>query len=186
MRPVPQSEGVAVEWSLAGDIGRWQARLGWLMGGLPAAGVRLAGRVQASAALTGRGDDWQIARASAELENLVATGPFGTISEPRVVATAAGIFNPITGRIEISSGEMLSATASLRTGGFALEPAQAVDGGPLWQALARCRGKAQWQADVGRLEKWYLPAEEAVRWPVSGRVWGAVPWARCCWQGRGN
>jgi len=174
MRPVPQSEGVAVEWSLTGDIGRWQARLGWLMGGLPAAGVRLAGRVQASAALAGRGDDWQIARASAELENLVATGPFGTISEPRVVATAAGIFNPITGRIEISSGEMLSATASLRTGGFALQPAQAVAGGPLWQALARCRGKAQWQADVGRLEKWWIPAEEAVRWPVSGRVWGAV------------
>ena len=82
----------------------------------------------------------------------------------------------LTGRIEVSSAEILTATLSLRTGGFELEPAtpSAADEAPLFAAIERLRGRAQWQADVGRLEKWLVAAPEAARWPAGGRAWGTV------------
>lgn len=171
LRPAPNADGLSADWSLAGDLGRWQPRLEAVLPGLAAGGLRFGGTVRASAALAARGDIWQVTRAGAEIEKLTANDAGRRISEPRLVASAAGLFNPATGQIEISSAEVLTATMSLRTGGLAVAPA-AAPGGAIFDMMNRLRGRAQWQADVGRLEKWLVAAPQAARWPVSGRAWG--------------
>ncbi len=170
LRPAPRSEGVTADWNLAGDLGRWQARLAALAGAAALPGTPLAGTIQASAALSARGDVWQVSRAGAEVEKLVVGD--GRISEPRLVATAAGMFNAVTGRIDISSAEVLTASVSLRTPGLVILPEKKV---PNRMKMAdRIRGRAQWQADVGRIGGWCVDAESAARWPAAGRVWGTI------------
>jgi hypothetical protein len=58
--------------------------------------------------------------------------------------------------VDISSGELLSTSLSLRTGGLAWLPAPIAA-----SALERLRGRMQWQADVGRVEPWLVPAAVA-------------------------
>jgi hypothetical protein len=173
LRPAPNADGLSADWSLAGDLGRWQPRLEVVLPGLFSGGLRFGGTVRASAALAARGDIWQVTRAGAEIEKLTANDAARRISEPRLVASAAGLFNPTTGQIEISSAEVLTATMSLRTGGLALAPATA-QGGVIFGLMNRLRGRAQWQADVGRLEKWLVSTPQAARWPVGGRAWGTI------------
>jgi len=189
MRPAPQSQGVSADWSLAGDLGRWYARFAGITAAMTRAMIgsregsgqgintlQLAGKVQASAALATRDNAWQITRAGCEIEKLAASFSGRQISEPRVVASAAGVFNPGTGQVEISSAEILTATLSLRTGGFVILPSPrgAMGNETIWDGLSRLRGKTQWQADVGRIEKWLLAMPTASRWPAGGRGWGTV------------
>jgi hypothetical protein len=173
LRPAPQADGLSADWSLAGDLGRWQPRLEALLPWLSGSGLRFGGTVRASAALAARGDVWQLTRAGAEIEKLTASDHERRITEPRLVASAAGLFQPTTGQMEISSAEILTATMSLRTGGLALVPTAAEDG-TLLGLLDRLRGRLQWQADVGRLEKWLVAAAQADEWPLGGRAWGTL------------
>lgn len=177
VRPAPQSAGLSADLSLAGDLSRWQPRFAALLLGPGGSGaMKLGGTVRASAALAARGDVWQVTRAGAEIEKLTATNGAREINEPRLVASAAGLFHPSTGQIEVSSAEILTATLSLRTGGLALQPAPPRGAGAdtLFDLVERLRGRAQWQADVGRLEHWLVAAPAAARWPAGGRAWGTV------------
>lgn len=170
VRAGPASQGIAADCSMKGDVGRWHSRLANLPGAIDTGDLELAGTVHMAAALTARGDEWQITRAGGELEKLVVAFGGRRITEPRLVATAAGLFNPAVGRLEISSAEILTASLSLRTGGLAILPV-----GPGRPTIGdRLRGKVQWQADVARIEKWLVAAEAAARWPAGGRVWGTV------------
>jgi translocation and assembly module TamB len=173
LRAAPNADGLSADWSLAGDLGRWQPRLEAVLPGVASAGLRFGGTVRASAALAARGDIWQVTRAGAEIEKLSADDAMRRITEPRLVASAAGLFNPATGQLEISSAEVLTATMSLRTGGLALAPAGPQHGW-IFGLLDRLRGRAQWQADMGRLEKWLVAEPQAARWPVGGRAWGTI------------
>lgn len=171
LRAAPQAEAVAAECTLTGDLGRWQARLEGLAGVTMAAAVE--GKVQASAAVTAGGNAWQITRATAEIEKLAVRPAEGgwQIDEPRLVASAAGVVDPLAGQMQVSSAEVLTATLSVRTGGVIVATAAAPAAS---HVLDRVRGKVQWQADVGRLEKWLLPPLAAARWPASGRMWGTA------------
>jgi translocation and assembly module TamB len=91
------------------------------------------------------------------------------IAEPRVVVTSAGRVDAVTGRVDISAGELLSTSLSLRTGGLVWLPAT-----PGATLADRLRGRLQWQADVGRVEPWLVPAAIARAWPAAGRGWGTV------------
>jgi hypothetical protein len=154
-------EAVAADCSLVGDLGRWHARLAPFLPLVP--GLAVGGRVEASAAVAARDDAWQITRAGGEIEKFTLEAPGRRIAEPRIVASAAGSVHPVTGRIDVSSAEVLSATLSARTGGLSWSPA--ADFVPV-------RGRLQWQADAGRFARWLVPAETADRWPTAGRAWG--------------
>ncbi len=167
VRAAPGGAGATATGLVEGDVGRWQARLAGLDAAAGLAGVRLGGTLRASAALAAEGEAWRMTRAGALVEDLDVDG--GRIVEPRVVASAAGTLNPSSGRIDLASAEILTASLSLRTGGLALLPEDAGHTG-----LERVRGRVQWQLDVGRIEPWILPADVAARWPATGRVWGTV------------
>ncbi|NDC53165.1 MAG: hypothetical protein EBZ74_02470, partial [Planctomycetia bacterium] len=166
--PAPESEGVSADVTIGGDLGRWQARLAPFVGDL-CGGWRLGGRLEGSAALAVREAGWQVTRAGVEIEKLTAAGAGREITEPRLVASGAGGFDPAGGEVSISSAEILTATVSLRTGGLVLRPA-ARGADP----TDRLRGKLQWQADVARLESWLLPRAVAEAWPAGGRAWGTL------------
>ncbi|NDE76628.1 MAG: hypothetical protein EB039_11295, partial [Proteobacteria bacterium] len=114
LRPAPQSDGVSADVTVAGDLGRWQARLAALPGGWHAAGWKLGGQVKGSAALAIKEQGWQVTRAGAEIEKLTASGAGRQIMEPRLVASGAGMIDPVRGECSISSAEVLTATVSLR------------------------------------------------------------------------
>ncbi|MBU6222112.1 MAG: hypothetical protein KGR24_05100 [Planctomycetes bacterium] len=170
LQPAPQSEGMSADVTIAGDLGRWQARLCALFAGPE--GWSLGGQLKASAALAVREDGWQVTRAGAEIEKLTASGAGRRIAEPRLVASGAGSFDPKRGEISISSAEILTATLSLRSGGLALRQRQPAS--DLMDVMERLRGRVQWQADVARLEKWLLPHDAAQEWPAGGRAWGTL------------
>lgn len=167
-RPGPTARAIVAEGSLVGDLGRWHARLAPFM---PAASAvpALGGKVQASATVASQDDVWRITKAAGDVERFTLSVAGREINEPRIVATAAGLIDPVRGRYELSSGEVLTPTVSLRTGGLAWAAEEA------WAAsLAAVRGKLQWQADVGRLARWVAPAPTATAWPATGRTWGTI------------
>jgi len=177
LRPAPTSSGISADCSLRGDVGRWQARFAALFGDAALPSTRLGGTVEASASLSAHGESWQVTRAGGEIEKLDIDG--GRIVEPRLVATAAGTIDAASGRVEISSAEVLTASLSLRTGGMAILPPRA--GRPdragawrPWEDPGRCRGRVQWQCDVGRMASWFVDPVTVERWPAAGRVWGTV------------
>ena len=174
VRAGPASEGISADCSIAGDLGRWQARYEGLPNAVDPGDLALAGSVELAAALAARGDTWQISRCGGEIEKFMATFAGRRISEPRVVLTAAGLLSPADGRLEISSAEMLTTSLSLRTGGLAVLPVASGRAGGAAGPVDRLRGRIQWQADVGRIEPWIIPAGESARWPAAGRVWGTV------------
>lgn len=175
IRTAPDADTLSLDCSLAGDLARWQTRVEAVGDG--ATGVELGGGMKATAAVTAQGSGWQITRASVEIEKLSAEPTRGSwqVKEPRLVATAAGLIDPARGTVGVSSAEILTATLSLRTGGAMVAIGQAdtpsADGVSL---IDRVRGKVQWQADIGRLEKWVVPPATAARWPVAGRAWGTA------------
>jgi hypothetical protein len=177
LRAAPGAESLAADCAVVGDLARWRPRWKAIVGpsGWPG-DWEIAGRVQASAVLTAQGDAWQITRAAGEIEKLSVQGDGRRISEPRLVATAAGRWNTATGAVEVSSAELLTATLSVRTGGLVLLPAagrRPATGG-LDAVVDRLRGKVQWQCDAARLERWIVPTTVADRWPAGGRGWGTA------------
>lgn len=173
LRAGADAQAIAADCSLAGDLGSWQPRWAGLWPALAASGT-WSGAVKAAAALAARGAAWQITRAGVEIEKLAIRMADRRIDEPRVVATAAGLVHPATGAIEVSSGEVLTTTLSVRTGGLAWTPPPTGNAIALTALVDRVRGKAQWRAHAGRLERWLVPAETAERWPVTGEVAGTV------------
>lgn len=172
LRAAAAAEAIAADCSIVGDLGRWQPR--WAAVWPAGAAGDWSGTVKASAALAARGAAWQITRAGAEIEKLAIRLADRRIEEPRVVATAAGLIDPATGAIEISSGEVLTTTLSLRTGGLTWLPPPAGSGADPLALVERLRGKAQWRAHAGRLERWLVAAETADRWPLAGEVAGTI------------
>lgn len=167
VRPA-RAGAAAADVTLAGDLARWHARVAPV---LPAAAgaTEIGGRVKASLAAVARGDAWEITRSAAEVERLSVAVAGRRVAEPRLVAAAEGLVRPIEGRIDVASAEVLTATLSLRTEGLVWRAAPARGAGG-WRE--RLRGKVQWQADVGRLERWLVAPEMAARWPATGRAWG--------------
>jgi hypothetical protein len=177
LRAAPGAETLAADCSIEGDLARWQPRWALLFGPQSGCGdVEIAGRLKGSAVFTAQGDAWQITRAGGEVEKLAVTFAGRRISEPRVVATAAGRWNSATGAVEVSSAELLTATLSLRTGGLAvLPPVGNRPAAPAGDTIVeRLRGKLQWQCDAARIERWLLPAAVADSWPLAGRGWGTA------------
>jgi hypothetical protein len=168
IRPAAGAEGVAAECSLSGDLASWLPRLAALAPASVPGGMEASGRVIASAAIAARGDAWHFDRAAAEIEKLSARWRGREIAEPRVIATLAGRIEAASGRVVLSSAELLSATLSLRSGGLAWDPPSAA------AMLDRIRGRVQWQADLARFERWLATPDAAGRWPASGRAWGTV------------
>ena len=168
--PGPTADAIAADCTLAGDLARWQARLSGFLPREVAGGLALGGRIEAAAAVAAQGGNWRITRATSEIEKLTWTWAGRTQAEPRLVATAAGLVTPASGRVEISSAEVLTTTLSLRTGGLVWQPRD-----PLASDLiSALRGRLQWQAEIGRLARWLMPADTATAWPVSGRGWGTL------------
>ena len=174
LRAAAGSQAIAADLSLQGDLAHWQPRWEGMLGADAFGGAELGGLVKASAALAAHGDSWQITRAGGEVEKLTVKIAGRQFNELRVVASAAGRWNPALGHIDISSAEFLTATLSLRTGGLVVLPVRGASAVPGGSAVERLRGKVQWQADMGRLERWLVSAPAAARWPVGGRAWGTA------------
>jgi len=171
LRAVPGGQPIAADIAIAGDVGRWQSR--WAGLAATGGGPPLGGSLKASAVLAADGDGWRITRAGGEVEKLKVQLDGRQIAEPRAMASAAGRWQPATGLVEISSAELLTATASLRTGGLTILPWRPVRGA-VDMLVERVRGKVQWQADVARLEAWLATPAAAARWPATGRAWGTA------------
>lgn len=178
VRPAPSSQGVAADISIVGDVGRWQDRLAILASTPSADEADLSGTLRATATLAAEGNAWQVTKFAAEVEKPGFRRLDRSIEEPRLLASGAGRFDPLTGRIDISSAEVLTSTVSLRTGGMAILPALRTDtaaGLPAMSSpLDRLRGRMQWQADLSRLEQWIATPLSAAAWPVAGRTWGTL------------
>ncbi len=174
VRPAGRGD-VAADCSIVGDVGRWQRRAAAIVPALGATGLDLTGNLQAAAAVAAAGDAWRVTKAGGEIEKFSLVYGDRRVSEPRIVATAAGTVWPATGTIEISSAEFLSTTLSLRTGGVSWSPASTMrESGPLNALLENLRGRMQWQADLARIEPWLVAADVASQWPLSGRTWGTL------------
>lgn len=160
------------ELALTGDLAKWHTRLAAVTPAVSLDGTTLGGRCDLSATLASMENGWRFTRAGGELNDVVVSLADGrTLEEPRVVGSGAGTLFSGGRGFEISSAEVLTATLSLRTGGFTYLPAAgALIGG---QRLPLIRGVGQWQADVGRLEQWVVAPLAAASWPASGRAWGA-------------
>lgn len=169
IRPAASATDTKATGSLVGDLARWQPRLAVVLPTVVPEGLELAGGVKAAAEVVPQGNGWQWSRAGGEIEKLVARFGGREIVEPRVVITSAGRVDAASGRIDLASAEVLSTSLSLRTGGLALLPAT-----PTATMIERLRGRMQWQADVGRVEPWFVPAALAAAWPASGRGWGTI------------
>jgi translocation and assembly module TamB len=177
LRPAAAGGEVAADCSLAGDLGRWYARLAAAVPSLAVEGLEIGGSINATAAVTpepaAAGDAWRITKAGGEVERFVLQVAGRSLAEPRVVATAAGMLRPSLGQVEISSAELLSSSLSLRSGGASWQPGHVEDAtDPFAAVLSQVRGRLQWQADLTRLETWILPRGVAKRWPLAGRAWG--------------
>lgn len=178
IRPAANAESVVAECSIAGDLASWQPRLAMVLPGIVAEGLALSGGIRAAVAVSPTGDVWRIERAGGEIEKFTARWQGREIVEPRLVATVTGRVHAGTGQLDVASAELLSATLSVRTGGLSWMPSPVVAAGVASVAplplVDRLRGRMQWQADVGRFERWLVPAQLAAEWPAAGRIWGTV------------
>jgi len=169
IRPAANATDTKGTAGIVGDLARWQPRLAVAFPSVVPRGLELTGGLKAAAEVVPQGNGWQWSRAGGECEKLVARFGGREVVEPRVVVTSAGRFDAASGRIDIASGEVLSTSLSLRTGGLSLLPATATA-----TVVERLRGRMQWQADVGRVEPWIVPAAVAASWPAAGRAWGTI------------
>ncbi len=168
IRPAANATDVTAECSLVGDLARWYPRLAAVVPGVGSPGLEVAGRVTAAATMSPRGDVWQWPRAGAEIDKLVVRWKGREITEPRVVIATAGRADAVTGQVDLSSGELLTTSISVRTVGLSWIPPTTAS----TDLLDRLRGRVQWQADIGRAEPWFVPVDARARWPATGRAWG--------------
>jgi len=161
----------AAELAVTGSLSQWHTRLASVVPAVRLGTAAVSGRCELSGTVAGVAEGWQITRAGGELSELTVELADGrTFEEPRVVGSFAGtVFSQGRG-FEISSAEVLTATLSVQSGGFSFlrEAGLSIAG----RRLPRLRGVGQWQADVGRLERWLAEPLAAASWPASGRVSG--------------
>jgi hypothetical protein len=178
IRPAAAGGEVTADCGIVGDLGRWHRRLAAALPGTTLTGLELSGAIEATAAVTpapaAGGDAWRITKAGGEIERFAMRLGDRQVTEPRIVATAAGLVRPATGAVEISSAEVLSSSLSIRSGGATWVPAIGAVAGPLDALLASVRGRVQGQADLARLADWLVPRGVAAAWPLSGRAWGTL------------
>ncbi|MFM7137646.1 MAG: hypothetical protein ACKO1M_11340 [Planctomycetota bacterium] len=178
VRPAAAGGEVTADCGIFGDLGRWHRRLAAALPGMTLPGLELAGAIEATAAVTpapaAGGDAWRITKAGGAIERFALRLGDRQVSEPRIVATAAGLVRPSTGAIEVSSAEVLSSSLSIRSGGATWAPAQAAPDSLLDAVMTSVRGRVQWQADLSRLADWMVPRGVAAGWPLSGRTWGTL------------
>jgi len=168
--PAPAAtEGLHVETVVSGGLAAWQRRLGAATGIGTGPPTVTNGTLRAAATLVGEAAGWRVSRSAAEVEQLEVDVAGRRITEPRLVASAAGGWRP-GGPVEITAAELLTATLSLRTGGLTVGRAAAAADG----LLGQLRGRGQWQADLGRLGGWLAEPGVAPRYELTGRTWGTV------------
>ena len=180
IKPAAHGMEATADCSLAGDVGRWHARLAALLPAVASEDVAIGGRLEAAAAVTpdatAGGDAWRVTKLTATIEDFMLEAGDRQAREPRIVATAAGRIWPGAGRVDISSAEVLSSSLSFRSGGVAwlaqADADLAATATPLDQVFAQLRGRLQWQADLSRLERWLVTTSVAEAWPLTGRAWG--------------
>jgi hypothetical protein len=186
IHPAAAGREISADCSLAGDLGRWHRRLAAVIPAIAVEGLDLAGRLEATAEVmpdpTAGADAWRITKAGGGIEDFRLQFGGRQVEEPRIVATAAGRLRPATGQLDISSAEVLSSSLSLRSGGLTWIAGDAGGQPPtdsiIDRLLAQVSGRLQWQADLGRLERWLTPREVADAWPLAGRAWGTFDVAR--------
>ena len=169
------SRQLSVDCRLSGALERWEARLRGLAalagGGMPPPPV-LAGLIDSSLTLSVVDQQWQITKATGQIEQFSLSTGDHQIEEPRLLISAAGSIDPGRGVVELSTAELLSATLSLRTKGLQVTRAAMESELPLDQLLNGVRGQLQWQADLGRLQPWWLASADS--WETGGRLWGTA------------
>ena len=169
------SRQVSVDCRLSGALDRWEPRLRGLValagGGLPPAQA-LHGLIDSSLTLSVVDQQWQITKATGQIEQFSFTTGDRQIEEPRLVISAAGSIDPGRGVVELSTAELLTATLSLRTKGLQVTPAAMGLQPPLDRLLDGVRGQLQWQADLGRMQQWW--PDSTGSWETGGRLWGTA------------
>ncbi|NDH95769.1 MAG: CvpA family protein, partial [Planctomycetia bacterium] len=155
-----------------GGLDRWQGRLLGLLAGAgwpPSPGsIELDGQLDSSLTISSVGSQWQITKATGQIDSFGLTADGLEITEPRVLLSAVGSIDPERELVDLASAEVLTATASLRTKGLQVVTHDlTVD--RLFDVL---RGRLQGQADLARLQRWLSPT--LPQYAASGRVWGTA------------
>ncbi len=166
---------ISFDCHMAGNLTTWQQRLlGFgATGGfeLPSFQTQVAGEFESSWNIRYVGQQFQITKAMAQIEQLAIHAGSQRVEEPKVIISAVGSVDPDRGTIKLSSAEVLSSTVSLRTGGL-----QIVSRGSLGQPLIdtlfdTVQGQFQWQVDLTRLDKWLA---QDTTLDAAGRLWGTA------------
>ncbi len=166
---------ISFDCHMAGNLTTWQQRLlGFgATGGfeLPSFQTQVAGEFESSWNIRYVGQQFQITKATAQIEQLAIHAGSQRVEEPKVIISAVGSVDPDRGTIKLSSAEVLSSTVSLRTGGL-----QIVSRGSLGQPLIdtlfdTVQGQFQWQVDLTRLDKWLA---QDTTLDAAGRLWGTA------------
>ena len=107
-----KKEPVAFDCQMSGNLMTWRQRiLGFgVTGGfeVPSSQTEIAGRFESSWNLRYIGVQFQITKASTQIENLVFQAGRQRIEESKVILAAVGSVDPGRGIIRLSSAEMLS------------------------------------------------------------------------------
>jgi hypothetical protein len=164
--------GGTIDCRLTGGLDRWQGRLLGLLAGAgwpPSPGsIELDGQLDSSLTISSVGSQWQITKATGQIDSFGLTADGLEITEPRVLMSAVGSIDPERELVDLASAEVLTATASLRTKGLQVVTHDLkVD--RLFDVL---RGRLQGQADLARLQRWLSPT--LPQYAASGRVWGTA------------
>ena len=168
-------ESVSFDCHMSGNLMTWQQRI---LGFYAARGfesassqTQVAGKFESSWNLRYVGQQFQITKASAQIEQLAIHAGRHRIEEPKVLLSAVGLVDPDRGIIKLSSAEMLSSTASLRTGGLQIVSRSAIDQPLIDTLFDTVQGQFQWQVDLKRLYKWLA---QDTTLDAAGRVWGTA------------
>ena len=170
-----KNEPISFDCHMSGDLMTWKQRILGLgaTGGfeLPSSETHVAGIFESSWTLRYVGQQVQITKASAQIEHVAIHTGKQRIEEPKIILSAVGSIDPARGIIKLSSAEMLSSTASLRTGGLQIVSRSSIDRPLIDTLFDTVQGQFQWQVDLTRLDKW-LVQDTAL--DAAGRLWGTA------------
>ena len=170
-----KNEPISFDCHMSGNLMTWNQRILGLgaTGGfeLPSSKTQVEGKFETSWNLRCVGQQFQITKASAQIEQLAILAGKQRIEEPKIILSAVGLVDPSRGIIKLSSAEMLSSTASLRTGGLQIVSRSSIDRPLIDTLFDTVQGQFQWQVDLTRLDKWL--AQDAAL-DAAGRLWGTA------------